>query len=407
MEPDHDLSFDAQTRAGFGAQMRGRRGAVGLSLGQLATMTFYNKGYLSRIETGAKPPTEELARSIDRALYAEGALIRCYREQAEPRRRRPPEPAAAGELAPVEPALATAVLTDPLVFAEYAETFRWCRERARSMPAALIVPMLEAGASVMVAAGDRPNPPRPLLLLAARYAEFLGWMLQEVGRDTDARRWTERAVQLAARAGDEEMAGHALLRHALFALYDGAAEQTIDLAVRAAADPSASARVRRQALQREAQGHALAGSPGGVHRALDLAEAVALDDEPNESEMTLGPTATGDSLAITQAWCLVELGDGGRAAEIFARQLAAIPPSRRRTRARFGVRHALAHAVDGELDEACQTVDLVLPDVLAVQSATVNRDVARLRNAVSRWRRDTKARGLLAILNAVLAPAAW
>ncbi|MFF3209195.1 helix-turn-helix domain-containing protein [Streptomyces sp. NPDC002886] len=63
------------TAAAFPARLRRLRVQRGLSLGELARRTHYSKGYLSKIETGAKPVTHDVARSCDRALGAEGELL--------------------------------------------------------------------------------------------------------------------------------------------------------------------------------------------------------------------------------------------------------------------------------------------------------------------------------------------
>jgi len=43
--------------ASFGSQLRRWRVAVDVSLAELARRTHYSKGYLSKIETGTRPPT--------------------------------------------------------------------------------------------------------------------------------------------------------------------------------------------------------------------------------------------------------------------------------------------------------------------------------------------------------------
>lgn len=45
--------------AEFGAQLRRRREAAGLSLTELASLTHFTKGYLSKIETGQARPRKE------------------------------------------------------------------------------------------------------------------------------------------------------------------------------------------------------------------------------------------------------------------------------------------------------------------------------------------------------------
>ncbi|MFD5270863.1 helix-turn-helix domain-containing protein [Streptomyces sp. NPDC058335] len=59
----------------FGSALRELRLARGLSLADLARITHYSKGYLSKIETGSKPVNGDVARLCDEALEADGALL--------------------------------------------------------------------------------------------------------------------------------------------------------------------------------------------------------------------------------------------------------------------------------------------------------------------------------------------
>ncbi|MEW1872553.1 tetratricopeptide repeat protein [Streptomyces caelestis] len=58
----------------FGMQLRTFRRVRSLSLTQLSALTHFSKGYLSKIENGARPPTHELAVACDRALELDGVL---------------------------------------------------------------------------------------------------------------------------------------------------------------------------------------------------------------------------------------------------------------------------------------------------------------------------------------------
>ena len=60
----------------FGERLRTLRAERGLSLADLSSLVHYSKGYLSKVETGDKPPTVQLARGCDKALGAEGSLLR-------------------------------------------------------------------------------------------------------------------------------------------------------------------------------------------------------------------------------------------------------------------------------------------------------------------------------------------
>ena len=60
--------------APFGEELRKRRATAGISLAQLSSMTFYSKGFLSKVERGLRPASRELARICDTALGADGQL---------------------------------------------------------------------------------------------------------------------------------------------------------------------------------------------------------------------------------------------------------------------------------------------------------------------------------------------
>ncbi|WP_314251523.1 nSTAND1 domain-containing NTPase [Streptomyces kutzneri] len=64
----------------FPAQLRRLRVQRGLSLADLARQTHYSKGYLSKIETGSKRVTVDVARRCDDVLRAGGELVRMVRE---------------------------------------------------------------------------------------------------------------------------------------------------------------------------------------------------------------------------------------------------------------------------------------------------------------------------------------
>ncbi|MFE1859327.1 nSTAND1 domain-containing NTPase [Streptomyces anandii] len=69
----------------FPRQLRRLRQQRGLSLAELARRTHYSKGYLSKIETGAKRATADVARRCDEVLAAGGELLRLAGERPEAR----------------------------------------------------------------------------------------------------------------------------------------------------------------------------------------------------------------------------------------------------------------------------------------------------------------------------------
>lgn len=80
---DHQHPSD-DTSVHFPAQLRRLRVQRGLSLADLARQTHYSKGYLSKIETGSKRVTVDVARRCDDVLQAGGELLRMVRETGAP-----------------------------------------------------------------------------------------------------------------------------------------------------------------------------------------------------------------------------------------------------------------------------------------------------------------------------------
>ncbi|WP_317447346.1 helix-turn-helix domain-containing protein [Streptomyces collinus] len=76
----------AEATPSFPAQLRRLRRERGLSLADLARQTHYSKGYLSKIETGVKRATVDVARQCDHILRAEGELLRLVRESVPAQR---------------------------------------------------------------------------------------------------------------------------------------------------------------------------------------------------------------------------------------------------------------------------------------------------------------------------------
>ncbi|MFH8491518.1 DNA-binding protein [Streptomyces longisporoflavus] len=229
-------------------------------------------------------------------------------------------------------------------------------------------------------------------------------MAEEIGDDEAALRWTDRAVDLAEAAGDHDLASYAFVRRALITYYKGNAADTVALAARARSRRFPD-RIRGLAAQREAQGHALAGDYDACMRALDAARLLLSSGQHDTEAPALGTTHLGDPAAMITGWCLVDLGRPRQAAKHLDRECAAIPGHALRTRARYGVRRALAHAVAGEFDHSCELTGRLLQTTDCVGSATIATDLRRLARTLARHPRRPAFLAISAHLNASLAPA--
>lgn len=400
----------------FGEALRGRRLDAGMSLTALSRVVHYSKAQLSKVERGIKAPSGDLARLCDAALGADGSLVALIATPAPSSLGEPDwgevneeewivnlSPQGSSSFHPVGrrkvmgagvASLMTWRSEDSQGFAPHAAAgmleasrslFTHYRRLGQSVQPGLLLPALIVQThslrelSVHAAGGTRQE----LLALGSRYAEYVGWLVQETGNDQAALWWTQRAVELAAAGGDRALAGYALVRRALVTLYQEDAAQTIALAARAQ-NSSLPARIRGLAAQREAQGHALAGDRSACMRALDRAREL-LDQENASDGPVIGSMHLPDPVGMATGWCLVDLGRPREASERLDQQLALVGQDAVRTQVRYGVRRALAYAAHGEIDHACALATPLLDGVAAVGSATVTTDLRRLARVLSRY----------------------
>ncbi|MFI1508153.1 helix-turn-helix domain-containing protein [Streptomyces sp. NPDC020597] len=401
----------------FGEELRKRRLGAGWSLTALAAVVHYSKAQLSKVERGIKAPSRDLARLCDAALQAGGSLIALVTSPVtdvpkgpapygggeeewvmqlspdgsssfQPVGRRQVVSAGAGSLmgwrtggkGRVSPAGGAGMLeASRSMFAHY-------RRLGQSVEPGFLLPGLIAQTHTLreLSAHVDSRTRLDLLALGSRYAEYVGWLVQETGDEQAALWWTQRAVDLAAAGGDQALAGYALVRRALVTLYQDDAEQTVALARRAKSGVLPP-RIRGLAAQREAQGHALAGDGDACMDALDRARGLLAHQDGEGDVPVIGSMHLPDSVGMITGWCLVDLGQVRQAAEELDRQLALVSPGAVRTQVRYGVRRALAYASDGEIDRACALVEPLLDGVVAVRSATVAIDLRRLSRVLARY----------------------
>ncbi|MGP3750579.1 helix-turn-helix domain-containing protein [Streptomyces sp. IBSNAI001] len=426
-----------QPSTAFGEELRRRRLDAGLSLTALSAAVHYSKAQLSKVERGLKAPSRDLVRLCDAALRADGALVALVTTTTvgmpaepipggineeewtmqlspggeswfQPMGRRQAVSAGAASLmrlrmgaqGPVTPATGAGMLeASRSLFTHY-------RRLGQSVEPGFLLPGLIAQTHTLreLSTHADANARQALLGLGSRYAEYVGWLVQETGDEQAALWWTQRAVDLAAAGGDRALAGYALVRRALITLYQDDAEQTVALAQRAQSG-TLPPRIRGLAAQREAQGHALAGDRDACLRALDRARVLLARQEGSPDTPVIGSMHLPDSVGMVTGWCLVDLGRPRDAAEELDRQLSLVSRDALRTQVRYGVRRALAYAADGEIDHACALTAPLLDGVAAVRSATVTIDLRRLARVLARHSDRTPVRQLGPRLSALSRPA--
>ncbi|MFC9061196.1 hypothetical protein ACFTXB_24580 [Streptomyces sp. NPDC057074] len=86
--------------------------------------------------------------------------------------------------------------------------FTHYRRLGQTVDPGLLLPVLIAQTHTLreLSAQSDRGTRRRLLALGSRYAEYVGWLVQETGDERAALWWTQRAVDLAAAGGDRALA---------------------------------------------------------------------------------------------------------------------------------------------------------------------------------------------------------
>ncbi|WP_306820079.1 helix-turn-helix domain-containing protein [Streptomyces sp. DSM 40750] len=211
----------------FGEELRKRRLDAGLSLTALSCAVHYSKAQLSKVERGIKAPSRDLVRLCDAALGADGSLIALVTQVvAEPHS----EPASSQaneedwimQLSPDGPNRFQPMGRREVMSAGAASLMTWRSDGTGTASPTAGVGMLEASRSLFthyrrlgqtvepglllpvliaqthtlreLSAQTDTGTRRQLLALGSRYAEYVGWLVQETGDERAALWWTQRAV---------------------------------------------------------------------------------------------------------------------------------------------------------------------------------------------------------------------
>jgi transcriptional regulator with XRE-family HTH domain len=360
--------------ADFGVRMRKLRQEKGWSISELADLARTSAGQISNLETGRRSPTRAVANACDKALGADGELV-ALASSNRPDSRTDPR---------TGPRARSGIDTE-VTLAAYRAVLDNLRAAGQASGPRPVLAVLAASAQTLRDIAVELDGARAgaIWLLAARFAEYSGWMSQESGNHTAALTWTDRAVAWGGRGGDGTIAAYALVRRAMISQHRGDPNASVAFAQRAAAHPAATPRIRAHAARREAHGHALLGD---THRCLaSLDQCSDLLDEPTDAAIPVwGPEASGGTLRLIQASCLVRLRMFADAIDVFNTSLDGGPAQPAtvagsdNARTRFRTRQAAAYMGLGYGDIACGLLIPLLPAVQRLDSATIRTDLRHL-----------------------------
>lgn len=219
---------------------------------------------------------------------------------------------------------------------------------------------------------------RRLLGTGAMYAEFYGWLHEEIGDLRGAGLWTSRALEQGQAADDRDVVAYCYVRMSQLAQADGDDDRVIGLARAAQREAGLSPIVRAMALRQEAHGLARAGLEACMPR-FDLAHSLVRNAERSHSdEYSIGYCFTEQHVAMQRAASMIDLADHRQAIDAYA---AIMPRWGNICQWEQGVhtaKLAYAHAATGDIDQAVELGFVALDLARATGSQLIVAELEKL-----------------------------
>jgi transcriptional regulator with XRE-family HTH domain len=219
---------------------------------------------------------------------------------------------------------------------------------------------------------------RRLLGTGAMYAEFYGWLYEEIGDMRNATAWTSRALEQGQAADDRDVVAYSYVRLSQLAEADGDDDRVIGLARAAQRETGVSPVVRAMALRQEARGLARAGQDACMSR-FDLAQALVLEVRPPQSdEYSIGYCFTDLHVQMQRAASLVALADHRRAIDAYTEIMPRWGSVCQWEQGVHMATLAYAHAASGDVDQAVELGFVALDLARVTGSQLIVNELARL-----------------------------
>jgi transcriptional regulator with XRE-family HTH domain len=230
-----------------------------------------------------------------------------------------------------------------------------------------------------------------LLYVAARYAEFAGWIYQDAGHLDSAMQMSSIAHDYAQEVGDENLCSYILMRRSNIASDGGRHELALRLAMASLRNTSQlSARQSAVALRQQAQAHARLGDEKAFAGAMDAAFNYA--ERGADAEEDIARYCTPEYLQMEAAHGWVELGRPGEAISTLQRGLAGWQPEYRRDLGLCLAMLAVAHAGNRQIENAVVVGDHALEIARETGSHRTETQLARIPGLLTKEGAEDEAR---------------
>ncbi|GLY49673.1 helix-turn-helix transcriptional regulator [Lentzea sp. NBRC 102530] len=219
---------------------------------------------------------------------------------------------------------------------------------------------------------------RRLLGTGAMYAEFYGWLYEEVGDMHSACTWTSRALEQGQAADDRDVVAYCYVRLSQLAEADGDDDRVIGLARAAQRETGVRPVVRAMAVRQEARGLARAGLHASMTR-FDLARSLVQDVErPRTDEYSIGYCFTDLHVELQRAASMVDLADHRRAIDAYTTLMPRWGSVCQWEQGVHTATLAYAHAATGDVERAAELGLVALDLASQTGSQLIVTELARL-----------------------------
>lgn len=330
----------------FGQRLRDLRSTHGISLRALADRTHYSRSYLHDLETGRKLPPPDTAARIDDALGAGGGLAATLHQAGSGL------PDWAGDR--IRAVLTGPHRPDPTTVDHLAQALTVQRHLEDSVGARPVLAPVLAGLTTVaqIRASADGELHDQLLSLESQYAQFAGWLHQDLDHRGESEQWYARALTQAHEAGDDSMVASILSMRANAAWGAGDPRRSVRLA-EASCRQHATPGVLALSQQHLARGLAAAGDRDGCLRALDRSEQLFAQAQTRADREPAWIYFVDESrMRVQRALCLRDAGDHQASIHLFEQAIRALPAGYARDRGTYTARLAVAYALAGERDAA-------------------------------------------------------
>jgi hypothetical protein len=239
---------------------------------------------------------------------------------------------------------------------------------------------------------------RALLSAQARWAEFAGWLCDDLGQYPEGGWWLSQALSIAVEADDTDFTAYVLTRSAQRTASTPDHDRVLGLAQAAARTGTPHRRVLAFAALQRAHGHAIAGDAHQFEAAVH--DARTLVDSGEAAADGLGSFCTAPYFDAQEAEGWLLLGKPATAAHCFGQALERWPAAFERDRGISMSRAAAAYLADRKPDESATTALAAFMLAEKTQSMRIKQQVIAVGRQLTSYRSRPSVAALLEALAA-------